>query len=171
MLDRDDLMTNSTLISQNIGKAVDDVAPLVEAVIEAYGEEPVLLKEILSVVNDKELLGAVVGDGGPRAQSTRLGHWLGKRHETVSDGYLVERSTTVRGMARFKFSKIVESGGPFGPFSTPHAREGKENLSEATPIAPDTKSTKVHHEGVFEPKDVVDLHQGPPQIAGEGEDL
>lgn len=171
MLGHDDLMTNSSLMSQNIGKAVDDIAPVAEAIIEAYGEEPVMLKEILSVVNDKELLGSVVGDGGPRAQSTRLGHWLGKRHETVSDGFLVERFTPLKGMTRFKFSKILEKGEPCEPLPTPCAREERENLSCGIPIAPDTKFTNVHHEDGFEPNGGGHICKGSPQNDGQGEIL
>jgi len=171
MLGHDDLMTNNSLMSQNIGKAVDDIAPVAEAIIAEYGEEPVLLKEILTVVNDKELLGSVVGDGGPRAQSTRLGHWLGKRHETVSDGFLVERSTTLRGMARFKFSKIPENGGPVRPSPSPYAREGERDSLGGIPIAAQAKVYEVHHSGDFEPRNVVDLLEGSPQNDGEGEVL
>jgi hypothetical protein len=171
MLGYDDLMTNSSLMSQNIGKAVDDVAPLAEAVIEAYGEEPVLLKEILTVVNDKELLGSVVGDGGPRAQSTKLGVWLGRRHETVSDGYLVERFTPLKGMTRFKFSKILVEGEPLEPLPPPRAREERENLSHEVPIAPIPRFPNVHPDGQFEPSGGVNVGGGSPQNADEGEEL
>lgn len=113
----------------------------------------------------------MVGDGGPRAQSTRLGHWLGKRHETVSDGYLVERFTPLKGMTRFKFSKILEKGEPCEPLPTPCAREVREILSCGIPIAPDTKFTNVHPGGQFEPSGGVNVGGGSPQNADEGDVL
>jgi hypothetical protein len=171
LVGREDLMQNAQTMAQNVGVTGEDVSELATAAIERFGAGPYLLKELLEIATEKELLLNVLGEGTARAQSVRLGNWLGKRHEMVSGGFLVERSTTLRGMARFKLTPVVDLGG-----STPTELRARgesvisqETLGFQTEI-PIEQCGKIHQDPPpddFEPKSVVDLKIDPPR-AGEG---
>jgi hypothetical protein len=166
LVGRDDLMQNAQTMAQNVGVTGEDVSELATAAIERLGAGPYLLKELLEIATEKELLLNVTGEGSARAQTTRLGTWLGKRHEMVSGGFLVERSTTLRGMARFNFTKVVDLG---GPISTELRARGEEGERQKTlgfegniPIGDYEKVHQGPPLDNFEPKSVVDLGEGPP---------
>lgn len=166
MVGRDDLMQNAQTMAQNVGVTGEDVSELAAAAIERFGRGPYLVKELLEIAIEKEILLNVTGEGSPRAQSTRLGTWLGKRHEMVSGGFLVERSTTLRGMARFNLTPVVDLG---GPISTELRARGDGDSGDKTLFnggdTPIGRLGEVHQgppSGDFEPKSVVDLAKGPP---------
>jgi len=166
LVGRDDLMQNAQTMAQNVGVTGEDVSELATAAIERLGAGPYLLKELLEIATEKELLLNVTGEGSARAQTTRLGTWLGKRHEMVSGGFLVERSTTLRGMARFNFTKVVDLGGPIPTDLRARGEEGERQKTLGFEGNISIGDYEKVHQGPppddFEPKSVVDLGEGPP---------
>jgi hypothetical protein len=103
--------------SSEVGEWVD----FVEAWFDVYGVRPVLVKDLCTLVHQKELLPDVLGDGPDASQRTRLGNALSRHKGRVFNGYQIHQDPRTKHGTPYRLKVVAVPGAVAEPAVTEEA--------------------------------------------------